>query len=138
MSYLYEEEFTSAERKGELEVKNWPDWHYGVLSMYGNAMALNHLAGSQQMNVVKLDQLIDFPSTNNMNPNTKLHIHVFHGYEMFSKFTFKANGYDNITAVADKDMDKISFYCLRMALDGKRISPVGLKAMLDKQIERKN
>lgn len=137
MSYLYEEEFTSAEREGKLGVENWPDWHYGVLSMYGNHMALNHLAGSKQMNVIKLSDLIDFPSTNDMDPKTKLHIHVFHSDVMFSKFMFKSNRYENMT-VADEDMNKIKFYCLKMALDSKRIASADLKKMLDQQIALKN
>ena len=130
MGYLYEEEFTEAERKGQLGVMNWPDWHYGVLSMYGNAMALNHLSGSNQMNVVKLNDLIDFPSSNTLNPNQKIHIHVFHTDELFSKFAFKSNKYDNMT-VADKDLDKINYYCLKMALDGKRIAPADLNNLLN-------
>ena len=136
MSYLYSEEFTETERLGNLGIQNWPDWHYGVLSMYGNDIALNHLSGSNQMNVVKLDTLIDFPSTNNFNPNEKLHIHVFHSFQMFSKFEFKSGKYDNMT-VTDKDMDKISFYCLKMALDGKRIKAAELRKMLDQQTVRK-
>ena len=140
MSYLYEEEFTPAERRQEVGTINWPDWHYGVLSMYGNAMALNHMSGSQISNVIKLNMLIDWPSSNDLNPNTKVHIHVYHSHERFSKFVFRMGQYDNITAsaVANMDMSKISYYCLRLALESRRMAPVDLKIMLDKQIQGKN
>jgi hypothetical protein len=130
MGYLCEEEFTAAERNDQFGEATWPDWHHGVLSMYGSAMALNHLSGSNQMNVVKLNYLIDFPSSNTLNPNQKIHIHAFHTWEVFSKFAFKENKYDNMT-VADKDLDKINYYCLKMALDSKRIAPADLNKMLN-------
>jgi len=36
------EEFSEPEREGRLGVEMWPDWHFGVLSMYGSHLALNN------------------------------------------------------------------------------------------------
>ncbi len=60
--YMNQQEFSQPEREGKLGTFLWPDWHYGVLSMYGSEVALNHFAGVKQMNVVKLNELIDYPS----------------------------------------------------------------------------
>lgn len=54
MAYLAQEEFTQVERDGKLGVALWPDWHYGVLLLYGQHLALNHLIANKQINVVKL------------------------------------------------------------------------------------
>ncbi len=37
----------------------------------------------------------------------------------FSKFAFKVGKYDNLS-IPIKDFDKVSVYCLKMALEGKR------------------
>ena len=48
-----------------------------------------------------------------------LHIHVFHGEDLFSKFVFKMGRYDNMT-VSEEDAQKVKFYSLKMALEGKK------------------
>ncbi len=126
------EEFSGPEREGKLGVELWPDWHFGVLSMYGSHLALNNFSGLQKINVVKLDDLIDYPSANTENINTKLHIHVFHGDELFSKFAFKMGKYDNIT-VEERSMSVVKYYCLKMALDAKRTSNDDLRKLLVQQ-----
>ncbi len=128
-SYLSQEEFSQPERDGKVGTELWPYWHYGVLLLYGQNIGLNHLIGSHQMNVVKLDNLIDFPSANTENINTKLHIHVFHGDDVFSKFAFKMGKYDNMTL--DGDANRVKFYCLKMALEAKRTTNDELKKQLD-------
>ena len=80
------QEFSQPEREDKIGTILWPDWHFGVLSMYGGSIALNHFIGTKQMNVVKLNELIDFPSAYTEDVNNKLHIHVFHGDDMFSNF----------------------------------------------------
>lgn len=57
MAYLALEEFTMPEREGKLGVALWPDWHYGVLLLYGQHLALNHLIAMKQIHVVKLGML---------------------------------------------------------------------------------
>lgn len=47
--------------------------------MYGAHMALNHLSGSNEINLMVLPELIDYPTGNNESVYKKVHIHVFHG-----------------------------------------------------------
>ena len=104
-----------------------------LLLLYGQHIVLNHLIGSLQVNIVHLGNLIDYPSTNDERINKKLHIHVYHGHDMFSKFDFKSGKYDNLT-VAEKDEDKVKYYCLKKALDSKRNNARKLRQMIDYQI----
>ena len=126
------EEFSEPEREGKLGISLWPDWHFGVLSMYGAHIALNHFAGFQKINVVKLDDLIDYPSANTEDVDTKMHIHVFHGDDMFSKFEFKLGKYDSMN-VDDNQARTVKYYCLKLALEAKRTSYEDLKKLLDQQ-----
>ncbi len=61
MGYLGTEEFAQPEREGKLGTILWPEWHYGVLLLYGQNLALNHLIGLKQSNVVKIENYIDYP-----------------------------------------------------------------------------
>jgi hypothetical protein len=131
MVYLSNEEFSSTERKGKLGVQHWPDWHYGVVLLYGQNLAMNHLISSGQMNITKLDKMIDFPSSKLVSITSKVHIHVFHGNEIFSKSKFKSGAYDWI-ALPIKNTNLVSCYCLRIALESKRSSLVKLKDMFEK------
>ena len=120
MAYLSAEEFSQPEREGKLGTMLWPEWHYGVLLLYGQSLALNHLIGSQQLSVNKLEDLIDFPSGNVESIFKKLHIHVFHGDDMFSKFVFKMGRYDNMT-VSNENATFVKYYALKMALEAKKL-----------------
>lgn len=135
MGYLANEEFTEPERKGKVGVLLWPEWHYGVLLLYGQCLALNHLIGSKQLKVVRLRDLIDFPTTNSQSVLTKLHLHVYHSDVMFSKFVFPTGAYDNMTVSEnDTNANEVKFYALRMALEGKRIQPTDLYKKLEKDV----
>lgn len=116
--------------------ENWPEWHYGVLLLYGQHVCLNHLIGSKQLNVIPLDNLLDFPADKKGMVKQKLHIHVFHSNKMFSKFDFKDGRYDNMT-VKGENMEMVKVYCLRMALDSKRSSNNDLKLQLETVIDAK-
>lgn len=83
----------------------------------------------------KEDQL-DFPSGNRQSVMQALHIHVFHGDTLFSKFAFKMGKYDNRT-VNESNLDMVKYYALKMALDGKRLPAYNLTSMLDAQIRVK-
>jgi hypothetical protein len=100
MLYLSVNEFTLAERQGKLNTLLWPDWHYGVLSMYGTHLAVNHLVNSEKLDIQRSDQLLDQPVTNNdqndIEKNNRLHLHCWHTEKPFSKFQFKANKYNFI------------------------------------------
>ena len=123
MGYLANEEFSVIERQGKLGVLLWPDWHYGVLLLYGQNIALNHLMGSKQLFVVRLNELIDYPTANAESIFQKLHLHVYHGEDLFSKFLFSIGRYDNMT-VDEKDQksSQIKYYALRMALESRRLT----------------
>jgi hypothetical protein len=129
MTYLSEEEFTPPERQGKLGVMLWPYWHYGVLLLYGQNLGLNHLIATKQLNVIKLEEHLDYPSYYGENINKMLHIHVFHGDSLFSKFQFKAGKYDALDA-NKYDTNIAKYYALKMALEGKRIAPVELFKLL--------
>jgi len=115
---------------------NRPDWHYGVLLLYGQNLAMNHLMSSGQMNITKLDNLIDFPSANEHLIATKVHIHVYHGDTVFSKFLFRTGGYDNWTLPIN-NTHLVKYYCLNIALESKRKSLGELKGLADKVVENK-
>lgn len=121
MAYLNNEEFAQPEREQKLGTLMWPEWHYGVLLLYGQHLGLNHLIGSQQLNVVKLENQLDYPSGNNHSIFNMLHIHVFHGDNLFSKFVFKVGKYNNITLdMIDEEKSKlVNWFALKMALEGR-------------------
>ena len=130
MAYLATEEFTQAEREGKVGVLLWPEWHYGVLLLYGQHLALNHLIATNQLNIKRLNEMIDFPSGNDESVlDSMLHIHVFHGDNLFSKFAFKSGKYDNMS-VTDDQATQVKYYALKMALDGKRMNCTNLYKML--------
>lgn len=79
IAYLASEEFTGPEREYKLGVMLWPDWHYGVLSMYGGHLAINHLQTEGDINLKILRDNIDYPSANEDSIFSVQHIHVFHG-----------------------------------------------------------
>lgn len=127
MAYLSQEEFSQVERDSGLGTMLWPDWHYGVLLLYGQSIGLNHLIAGEQMHVVKLTRHLDYGSGNTDSVHSALNIHVFHGDDMFSKFAFKMGKYDAMNATAS---DEIKYYALWMALEGKRISCRDLHSLL--------
>ena len=135
MVYVAQEEFSETEREGKIGVQLWPFWHYGVLLLYGQSVGLNHLIATRQINVVKLQDYLDYPSGNTYSIHRVLHIHVFHGDDLFSKFAFKMGKYDNMTV---SDSDEIKLYALRMALEGKRFSCENLHLMLASSSINKN
>jgi hypothetical protein len=93
-------EFCQAEREEKLAALLWPDWHYGVLSMYGTHLAVNHLVSSEKLHVQNGDQLLDQSTTNNdqneIEQKNRLHLHCWHTDVQFSKFQFKINAYNHI------------------------------------------
>jgi hypothetical protein len=137
MAYLTEEEFSEPERQGKLGIQLWPFWHYGVVLLYGQNLMMNHLIKTNQLNIVKLENSLDYPSYFSEEINKMLHIHVFHGDEMFSKFKFKAGSYDSME-YDDKNVNIAKFYALKMALEGKRTQPQDLSASLKIEAKRKN
>jgi hypothetical protein len=136
MGYLAKEEFTQAERDGKTGVTMWPEWHYGVLSMYGAHLALNHLLGSKEINLIVVPGIIDYPSTNTELIENMIHIHVFHGHDLFSKFAFKMGHYDE-SLLNETNIHHVKYYALKMALDSKRISSQNLYKLLQLEASKK-
>jgi hypothetical protein len=146
MAYLSAEEFNSADRNGQVGTTNWPDWHYGILLLYGQNLALNHLIGLNQLNVVNLPLYIDFRSENEGTIFDILHIHAYHDEKMFSKYSFKRGAYDNLT-LDDYDRrnqstiykyNQVKYYSLRMALEGKLMNCSQLNKLLQDQTLQKD
>jgi hypothetical protein len=121
MAYLNNEEFAEPERQQKIGTLMWPDWHYGVLLLYGQHLTLNHLIGSKQVNAIMLWDQLDYPSGNNHSIYNMLHIHVFHGEIMFSKFLFKMGRYNNITLdmIDEEKSTLVSWFALKMAIEGR-------------------
>lgn len=104
--------------------------------MYGQYLALNHLIATNQLNVVKLEKFIDFPSDKNDTINDKIHIHVYHNDGLFSKFEFKEGLYSNMT-IPQVNFNQIKFYCLKMALESQRFSHQKLFKMFQIEFNKK-
>lgn len=136
MAYMSEEEFTPPEREGKLGVLLWPYWHYGVLLLYGQNLFMNHLIATKQMNIVKLQNHLDYPAYFNDRVDKMLHIHVFHGDGMFSKFQFKAGKYDSMD-YSKQNTEIAKFYALKMALEGKRTKNKDLYQLFVKETAKK-
>ena len=54
----------------------------------------------------------------------------------FSKFHFKMKEYDNYS-IPTENTDQVKYYCLKMALEGKRTSPKDLNNLLKMAFENK-
>lgn len=78
----------------------WPEWHFGVLLLYGGHLAINHLIASEKLDILRADKLLDqgVVSTDktDIDKNFRLHLHCWHTDEPFSKFAFKKGKYNDI------------------------------------------
>jgi hypothetical protein len=113
--------------------------HYGVLLLYGQHLALNHLVAIREVRVIIGHDLLD-QSTTNKSPEyvqqgIRLNLHCWHTNERFSKFAFKLGQYNqteleiyrnDTTAqayVSDRTEQKcfylLLFKAMRMALESK-------------------
>ncbi|CAF0832434.1 unnamed protein product [Rotaria sp. Silwood1] len=123
MLYLSENEFTRVERERKLGVLLWPEWHYGVLSMYGTHLAVNHLLISEKLDIKKADELLDQSTTDtnqdNLEKNHRLHLHCWHTDKQFSKFAFKAGKYNHIHPRTLINDTSAQAYAMRMALESR-------------------
>lgn len=142
MAYLNNEEFAQPAREKKLGTLMWPEWHYGVLLLYGQHLLLNHLIGTNQINVVKLQDQLDYPSGNNHSIDKMIHIHVFHGDNLFSKLVFRMGKYDNMTSELDKPENKarenqVNWFSFKMAMEGKYLKFEDLADLLSKAITKK-
>jgi hypothetical protein len=104
--------------------------------MYGADMALNHLSGAGHANLIVLPELIDYPSMNTKSIMDMIHIHVFHGDELFSKFVFIMGKY-NESHLDRTKTHQVKYYALQLALDSKKLTCVQLSELLTSEISKK-
>ena len=104
--------------------------------LYGQNLAMNHLIATKTINVIKLENLIDYPSANDESVFEKVHIHVFHGENLFSKFMFRDGRYNNMTA-EKLDKTRVKNYALDIALQSKILSPLDQSKLLKIVISNK-
>ena len=88
----------------------WPGWFLGVLTMYAGNLAANAFFGTG----LTLGGLDCHCMSQDRMCSTDYHIHAWHTYDYFSKFTWHGYGYKDIDMSA-LDPRKISDYCLLMA-----------------------
>ncbi|CAF4563283.1 unnamed protein product, partial [Rotaria sp. Silwood2] len=134
MLYLNINEFTTPERQQQLGVMLWPEWHYGVLLLYGGHLAINHLIASENFEIGLANQLLDQGVTSkdktDINNNLRLHLHCWHGSEPFSKFAFKDGKYNDTQLSSLASDTSASGYAMRMALESKLMTNEQLKQKL--------
>jgi hypothetical protein len=72
--------------------------HYGVLLLYGQHIALNHLVGQNRLRIMIATELLDQSTTNKdinyVNNGIRLNFHCWHTDDRFSKFAFKLGHYN--------------------------------------------
>ena len=100
----------------------WPYWYGGVINMYSNEIAVNHLIRDVSIDRTQLD----FESTSSDSVMNHAHLHCWHTDNVFSKFKFAAGKYDKL-ATDNLDRSKIKDYCLSTALTAKRDLPLIMK-----------
>ena len=71
--------------------------HHGVLLLYGQQLALNHLFATNQIRLFIGEHLLDQSSTDNtiayVQQSIRLTLHCWHTDQRFSKFAFKMGQY---------------------------------------------
>ncbi|OQR92146.1 hydroxyacylglutathione hydrolase, mitochondrial-like isoform X2, partial [Thraustotheca clavata] len=115
--YLHHNEFTDEEKSPDYGIKGWPNWHWGVLTMYAGHIAINHC--TRDVGVEKRSDMLDFPSTSKESPKKHAHIHTWQNGERFSKFSF-ADGKYAKENISELNLDKIQDYAMYMALDSHK------------------
>jgi hypothetical protein len=125
MKYLSRNEFTKEEKSLYLvnaSVINWPRWHFGVLTMYGGQIAINHCT-EHVGGFEKHPELLDFPSHSSESIDKIPHLHTWATRENFSKGLFYENAYKDFP-IDTLNISIVKDYAMFMALDandmGKR------------------
>ncbi|CAF0832488.1 unnamed protein product [Rotaria sp. Silwood1] len=123
MLWLALYEFAMPEREGKLGTSMWPEWHFGVLLLYGQHLALNHLVGINQIQLFIGHDLLDQSSTDDtvayVQQGIRLNLHCWHTDLPFSKFVFKMGKYNQTDLEKYKNDTTSQAYAMRMALESK-------------------
>ncbi|CAF0768920.1 unnamed protein product [Didymodactylos carnosus] len=126
MLYLAINEFSAPERDGKVGTILWPDWHFGVLLLYGQHLAINHLVIANNLKVIIANEMLDQSTTNNqsndMKQNLRLVLHCWHTHLPFSKFEFKAGKYNHIDPRSLITETSAQSYAMRMSLESRIMS----------------
>lgn len=94
---------------------NWPNWTYGVSSMYASEIAVNHVVKDR----LKLTNRLDQHSDSLNSTDSCYHVHCWHTDNMFSKFAWMDGLYDG-TNVETLNINNVNEYCLMCALKSKK------------------
>eukprot|EP01125_Pyxidicula_operculata_P022249 TRINITY_DN898_c1_g2_i2.p1 TRINITY_DN898_c1_g2~~TRINITY_DN898_c1_g2_i2.p1 ORF type:complete len:187 (-),score=28.56 TRINITY_DN898_c1_g2_i2:239-799(-) len=115
MYHISTKEFTKLEKSSDFAgmAKNWPEWHYGVLTLYAGQIAVNHCAAMVGYKNVP-DQL-DYRTDSNSPIAEHAHLHAWQGGGRFAKDRFYEGKY------ADEKLEKLDLtrcdeYAMYMAL----------------------
>ncbi|CAF3350277.1 unnamed protein product [Rotaria socialis] len=123
MLWLAQYEFATPERESKLGTLMWPQWHYGVLLLYGQHLAINHLVGTNQIRIRIGSDLLDQSTTDATTPyvqqGTRLNLHCWHTDNRFSKFAFKMGHYKQAELEKYRNDTTAQAYAMRMALESK-------------------
>ena len=121
MRWLHTQEFSEYDKCCS-GVDGWPNWHYGVLSMYAGHIAVNSV-DQKYLKVNEEDEYrMDFFSDSSDPLTSKVkHIHSWHTEKRFSKFQFQAGAYKDIDLTEFMDMSTARDYATVIAVSSKRM-----------------
>jgi hypothetical protein len=105
----------------------WPNWHWGVLTLYAGHLAMNNLP-----HVHRRRGIFDHATTGKAQlvGSGVLHLHVLHGNMTFSKSEFAAGAYRKLDP-ATLDRTTAGGFATHVAVEASRLAPSELKAMID-------
>ncbi|KAI3378641.1 hypothetical protein SNEBB_010883 [Seison nebaliae] len=157
--HLHVYEFSPIERAGKLGILMWPDWHHGVLTMYGAHIAAHYLSCATLSDIQKNENkrsllpiltiyhsthMLDSISTSDEVLSKRpldhpfIHIHCWHTNMDFSKFLFKETPYcsnQSETLKLYKDTPShhlpMKIYGLKMACDSNNTKPNYLSTLFN-------
>ena len=89
MKYLHENEFKETTRNQF----NWPNWHYGVLSLYSGHIAIQHCTHNHGGFEKQYDLLDKEPNSQASRVWEHPHLHCAQTDDWFSKFKFNGGNY---------------------------------------------
>jgi hypothetical protein len=88
----------------------WPQWYFGVLTMYAGMLAANSLFGSG----ITMGGLDVHSMARDKICSTDYHIHAFHSLDHFSKLNWREGAYRDYD-MSKLDRNNIADYCLWIA-----------------------
>ncbi|KAF0715761.1 hypothetical protein As57867_003192, partial [Aphanomyces stellatus] len=114
MQYLHENEFTPEERSVAYGAAGWPRWHYGVLHLYANHIAMHHC--TRDVGFDKRNDLIDFSTLSTDDILSHPHLRPPLSNEGdFSILKYRAGAYDKIDLASFKQ-NRVNGYASFMAV----------------------